>query len=199
MAYRGRFLRASFVTQRYCPRAAGFDPSQPRDDHGRWIETGAGVAIPSDVRSREDLEAYSTLPAYDDGTNHFYTHAVRRDSELEEIEKKGIQPNQAGKVYASASPTVRDRGAGYVVFSVAKSKDDSVKGLDVVEEGLSYDEYTFKRTISPSELYRVVPVVTDKTGFRIRADELAKAFLRGSVSKEEAADLPSPYSTWIDL
>jgi len=180
-----------------------YDPDQPRDPAGtdtggQWTKGGAATT-PADVKTKGALEDFATPPEYDDGTHHYYTHAVRTDDQLEQIRTEGLKPNQAGDVYASASPLVRDRGGGYAIFRVAKDSDDAIEGIDVVEEGLSYKEYRFERAIKLSELHRIVPVVTDKTGFRIRSDELARAFLGGRVSADEVADLPLPYAGWADL
>jgi hypothetical protein len=174
------------------------DPDQPRDESGKW--TSGGVAGPRTVDSIEtfdDLKRFSSseLPADTEKTEYFY-HSPRSDAETRAVGESGLKPGQAGVTWLSKDE-IRDRGGGYVVVAVPRGV--AVEGVDRVEEGVTYREWTVDREIPADSVVKVVGVVPlGEGGHSIREDELAQFAVENQGSKE-AADLPDRYQAWFSL
>lgn len=183
-----------------------FNPNEPRGYHGRWTLEAAfrsiagqnGPKSADDVHSMEDLRRFSRMPVSVDAQgNENYTHAVRSDSEIGSIVKNGISLGSAGRIFASKPPLVRDRGAGYVVFR--SRPGHAKKGVDFVERGLSYPEYTFTRNVGPADIIKVVRTIR-VGGHPIREDELAQyALEHQGLDDADVRALPDKYRRWFNL
>ena len=169
----------------------------------------AGPMTAAGVKTLSDLRRFAS----DMKGADLYTHAVRHDGEIDSILKMGlgvegrttfttptIKPSGhspgANPDYAMSYDYVRDRGAGYVVVKATGGKDST----DMVERGLQYPETQFKGKIPPSNIAKVVRMVTDSTGSRIREDHLAEFALDNQgLSDEEVKSLPPKYQRWFSL
>lgn len=176
---------------------AGFDPDQPRDDWGRWVEAGraarkaAGLPSKFSVRSFSDLQkmADSSLPSDDSEYEYFY-HAFRWQEDLERAEKEGLN----NKVYLSKDE-IRDRGAGFAIVRVPCGL--AQEGRDVVEDGLVYREWVAPK----AEIVRVFRQVNliGGGGHGIREDRLAQYALLHQNPSANLSNLPKKYREWFFL
>ena len=198
--YIGVGAKAKARLQERAVRASGWtenwNPSQPRDSQGRWSSGGGGGSVgasgsPASGFSPEQVADIS-LPPDDESYEYFY-HSPRTSGELESIVETGVVPSSAGKTWLSKDE-VRDRGAGFAIVRVPRGK--AGEGVDFVETGLTYREWTVQDSIPPSDVVGSRKMVTDSTGFKIREDKLASAFLEGKVTPGELKDLPREYHHW---
>lgn len=163
-----------------------------------------GPRSSNDIRSLEDLRSFSSKLEGD----NLFTHATRSDGQLEQIVKEGIRPGRNGEVSSTdtRSPVggqvdsqgVRDLGHGYVVFDGGDLPRR--EKIDVVSASESYAETAFEVTIPPGNIVKIVRMVTDSTGFRIREDDLAKfALANQGLDSSEVRSLPAEYQSWFNL
>ena len=166
------------------------------DKAGRFSSGSGGVGIGSKGKDASEFHpkdvADVSLPV-DTDTNEFFYHAPRSDKELQSILDNGVKPGSLDKSWLSKDE-IRDRGAGFVIVKVPRGK--AVEGVDFVETGLTYREWTVVETIDVADIVGSRKMVIDNTGFRIREDHLAKAFLSGSVKPDELEGLPKAYKKW---
>jgi len=150
----------------------------------------------SEVRSISDLKKIAdiSLPKDSDKYEYFY-HAVRFRSMIDSIEKDGIKLNNAGRIYASKDE-VRDLGSGFVIFRATPNRGE--EGVDVVEQGLTYRQWTFVEPIPMEDVLRTVrevPIVG--TQHTIREDHLAKYALENQGGGKDVDKLPVDYQRWF--
>ncbi len=164
----------------------------------------AGPVSASDVHSLDDLRVFAK-PLIGE---RLFTHAVRTDDEIDLIVAHGIALGRNATVSSTRTTDaaskdgidahgVRERGGGYVVFEADPATARMID--DVVEAGLKYPEWAFDTPIRPHAIVKVVRVVVDDTGHRIREDHLAAYALRNQGRTDIAQDLPSAYAAWFSL
>lgn len=156
---------------------------------------------PESVKTVEDLKNYGKLPPDDDKYDYFY-HAVSDSRDIESILKTGLDPGKSKyqqEVFWASKGPHRGRGAGGIIFRVPKGA--AKEGIDRVEAGLQYIEYTFNKKVLPKDIIKPLRIVIDKTGFRIREDEIANFAARvgKSVDISDVKDLPEKYKRWFYL
>lgn len=156
------------------------------------------------IKSLSDLIEFSKPVV---GYN-LYTHAVRDDAVIDQILANGIMPGKNGKVSATpttASPRgqidayrVRAIGSGYVVFKATNVKEVD----DVISVNERYPEVEVDY-VAPDQIVKVVRMVTDRSGYRIREDILAAYAVKNrdnvDAIVDEIADLPSEYQRWFQF
>ena len=183
-------------------------PGSGFHDHaGRPGEVGGSSSQKraGSVRTAEEIQTYQQLvdfsetakkiPLEMDGKSIF-THAVRYPSMIDSILRDGIQPK--GEWVFASRGLVRDLNAGYVVFW--EDLTNALEGLDVIEPGLSYQEFRFRESILPEKIVKVVRSVRASGGFFINEDELAKyAVDHQGIDRNEITDLPDRYAKWFYL
>jgi len=176
---------------------AGFNPNQPRNEEGKWVEAGraarkaAGLPSEFTVRSFEDLQkmANSSLPPDDSEYEYFY-HAFRWQEDLEKAENEGLDR----KIYLSKDE-VRDRGAGFAIVRVPRGL--AQEGRDVVEEGLVYREWVAPK----AEIVRAFRQVNfiGGGGHGMREDHLAQYAILHQNTSIDLSNLPKKYREWFFL
>jgi len=160
---------------------------------GRPGKVGGSAPSGMTMSKLQELSDVS-LPPDDDNYEYFY-HATRYPSYLDKIEQEGLKPGRAGNTFLSKDE-IRDLGSGFVIVKVPKGQ--ATEGIDVVEEGLSYREWTVKDTIPASNIVRVVREVPLKgTMHTVREDNLAKWAL--THQGEDTSDLPEEYQSWFTI
>lgn len=159
-----------------------------------------GGSVFADPHTVEDLVSLSdiSLPADNSKYSHFY-HAVRFPQELEDIVDKGIMPGTSGKVFLSKDE-VRDRGGGFVMIRLPRSFKTE-EGLDRVEPGLSYRQWTSKEPIPSKYVFRAVREVPIRDSeHTVREDVLAKyAASHQGLKNKDVEALPPKYQSWFSL
>lgn len=156
-----------------------------------------------DVSTFADLEAFAEPLVGDD----LYTHAVRSDDAVASVLRSGIMPGHNGFVSSTRTTDaghggqiddhgVRSTGSGYVVFRGA-----DMEPYDVVDADQRYPEWRTRSTIPASAVVKVVRMVTDRTGHRVREDHLAQYAVgcHGRPTPPDVADLPEKYRAWFSL
>jgi hypothetical protein len=175
------------------PLALAYDPDQPRDPGGegggQWVDEGSSLESIADV----------SLPKDDDQYQYFY-HAVRYDKDIDSILEQGLKPGteqggrgRSSRIYLSKDE-IRDRGSGFLIVRVPRGK--AKESVDVVEVGLKYRQWDVEK-IPSKDVVRAVRMVTDRNGFKIREDELARYALSGKSTTEETQSLPEKYQKWF--
>lgn len=162
------------------------------------VKDVVGPRTVDDIVTRADLIKFAEMPPAFVGDTELFTHATGSRGGLESILVQGIKPKyESGTVYSSRPPLIRDLGLGYVIFKADKGV--AVKGEDIVEIGLSYDEYKFNKTIPPSDIVKVVGTyVFNAGGQNIREDYLADFILKNP-DDPQIAGLPEKYKRWATL
>jgi hypothetical protein len=150
------------------------------------------------VKTHEDLRHFAdvSLPKDTSKWHHFY-HSPRHHSELEAIVKQGVHPGSAGKAWLSKDE-IRSRDAGFVVVRV--SAGTAKEGVDYVEPGLSFREFTVDKPIPPEHIVKVVKFIqyAGGGGHGIDEHDLAK-FAHANQGHEDLKELPKEYHRWFDL
>lgn len=168
-----------------------------------WWGPPHGTHTASKVKDSANMSAKRaadiSLPKDTDKYEHFY-HSVRRKEDVDSIVKHGIiggglgEKRTARKVYLSKDE-VRERGGGFVIVRTPTGL--AKEGVDVVEKGLEYREWTVDK-IPPKDILRTVKMITDKDGENIREDHLAAWFAKGKLTPRELAAVPDKYvKKWL--
>lgn len=162
------------------------------------VEDVVGPRTADEIVTRADLIKFAEMPPAFVGDTELFTHATKSRADRESMLVEGIKPRyELGTVYSSRPPLVRDLGVGYVIFKADKGV--AVEGKDIVEIGLSYDEYKFNKTIPPSDIVKVVGTyVFNAGGQNIREDYLADFILKNPDDPQIDA-LPEKYKRWATL
>lgn len=196
-----------FITNRrlisnvFCPTGEGGGVNPTCSPKGK--SSGHGPKSSKDIKTLHDLKVFSSPLTGPD----LYTHAVRRSEQLEAIKSEGIKPGKNGKVSTTLSTEtprgqidshgVRDTGSGYVVFESRELKN-SFK-TDKVGNKEDYPEFEFE-AVPKSHIVKIVGMVVDKTGHKIREDHLAAfAASHQGIDKKQIQDLPEEYQRWFNL
>jgi len=164
---------------------------------GRFAFAGGAAMNTRGIRNQSQLQRFAELPPATDGTWDYLTHAVRYDSELDDIVSNGLT-SKSGVVYTSPSPLVRDRGAGFVILRVPAGAGE--KSEDVVERGLRFPQVTFTSLPADSVIRVVRFIQTDPGGHGVREDELARyALTHQGLHDADVLALPKRYQKWFNL
>ena len=155
-----------------------------------------GPRTANEIVTRADLVKFAEMPPAFIGDKELFTHATMSNADIPAILREGIKPKYE-TVYSSRPPLVRELSGTYVIFKADKGV--AVKGTDIVEIGLSYDEYTFTGTIPPADIVKVVEIyVYNAGGQSVREDQLAK-FILENPNDPQINDLPEKYKRWATL
>lgn len=175
---------------------AGFDPSQPRDEQGKWTAAVSAARKAAGFREISTTElqeiADVSLPPDDEKYEYFY-HATKWMEQIDSILEQGLQ-SQSNKIYLSKDE-IRDRGAGFVIVRVPTGL--AIEGKDVVAEGLFYREWTVP-SVPPKDIVRAVRFIPyiGGGGHGIYEHELAAWAIKNPI--DDTSDLPKKYKKWFN-
>jgi len=88
---------------------AGFNPDQPRDDHGRWTDAGGSVGTQQPAPAGDRIQLAGDITGF---TRHGINQAINRGVSPTDIHDAVVNPIQ---ILPQASGTTRYIGAGAVV------------------------------------------------------------------------------------
>lgn len=166
-----------------------------RDEKGQFASAARSS---DDIETEVALRRFSdeSLPDDTDKYQYFY-HSTRTSAETDSIAEGGLKLGASGKIWFSRDE-IRDRGGGYVVVRVPTGS--LAEGVDRVEAGLSYREFTSSEAIPAKDVVKVVRSVDTGGGHYIREDQLARYALDNQgLNDADVKALPEKYRAWFNL